>query len=42
MKRITDNWIGDSGAKIIGEALNCNTTLTELNLSGDCWYFKNT
>ena len=28
----TDNKIRDEGAKIIGEALKTNTTLTEINL----------
>ena len=30
-----DNNIGDEGGKIIGEGLECNSTLTELYLSGD-------
>jgi len=31
----TGNSIGREGARMIGEALKCNSTLTELNLSGD-------
>ena len=31
----TDNKIGDEGARMISEALKINTTLTELDLSGD-------
>ena len=31
----TGNNIGDSGAIMISESLKTNTTLTELNLSGD-------
>ena len=29
------NGIGAEGARMISEALKCNSTLTELNLSGD-------
>ena len=29
-----DNEIGDEGARVLGDALKTNTTLTELNLSG--------
>ena len=31
----TDNKIGAEGAKMISEALKCNTTLTTLNLCGE-------
>ena len=31
----TENWIGDEGARMISEALKCNSTLTQLNLDGD-------
>ena len=31
----TVNQIGDEGAKAISEAMKINTTLTELNLTGD-------
>ena len=31
----TDNNIGDEGAKMISDALKCNTTLTKLNLEGE-------
>ena len=31
----TDNYIGDTGATSLSEALKLNTTLTELNLSGE-------
>ena len=30
---MTDNGIGDEGAKAMGEMLKVNTTLTELNLN---------
>jgi len=38
---LTDNDIGDFGARIIGEALKYNTTLTKLNLAGIRWFRKN-
>ena len=31
----TGNNIGDEGARMISEALKCNSSLTELNLNGD-------
>ena len=31
----TDNKIGETGATSLGESLKSNTTLTELNLSGE-------
>ena len=31
----TDNYIGDTGATSLSESLKSNTTLTELNLSGE-------
>ena len=33
--KLIDNHIGDEGAKTISEALKINSSLTELNLSGD-------
>ena len=35
MNKWTDNEIGDEGASKISESLKVNTTLTELNLTGD-------
>ena len=35
IKQWTGNWIGAEGAIQISELLKTNTTLTELNLSGD-------
>ena len=35
IKQWTGNRIGDEGAKKISESLKTNTTLTELDLSGD-------
>ena len=35
MNKWTGNRIGDSGASKISESLKVNTTLTELDLSGD-------
>ena len=32
---MTDNWIGDEGAKALGEMLKVNTTLTSVNLYGE-------
>ena len=32
----TDHEIGDTGATSLSEALKSNTTLTELNLGGEC------
>ena len=32
---MADNWIGDEGARGLGEALKTNTTLAELDLSGE-------
>ena len=32
---MTDNGIGDEGAKALSEMLKVNTTLTELNLGGE-------
>ena len=32
---MTDNWIGDEGAKTLSEILKTNTTLTSLNLRGE-------
>ena len=34
-EKTTDNRIGAGGAKAISEAMKINTTLTELDLSGD-------
>ena len=34
-KKMTDNGIGDEGAKSMSEMLKVNKTLTELNLRGD-------
>ena len=30
-----DSYIGESGARMMSEALKCNSTLTELNLRSD-------
>ena len=32
---MTDNGIGDEGAKVLSEMLKVNTTLTSLNLRGE-------
>ena len=32
---MTDNWIGDEGAKSVSEMLKVNTTLTSLGLGGE-------
>ena len=31
----TENYLGDEGAKSLSDALKSNTTLTQLNLSGE-------
>ena len=36
----TDNWSRSYGAKKLAEVLMVNTSLTELNISGDMWKKK--